>query len=485
MASCRISIMRQLFLSFKYKNCITDFGKILNENMIACSKRFKESADMIEIVTNKERNLRNVTQIGTPREDNKIYIENLAYTRLKDDGYASKNVFVLMGHTECMENRYITFVEAIIPVNTIDFAGNLPKWNDYVWKDVFREIKRLYEDMIIVGWALDLKGMTPKITPELERIHKEHFSSIHQLLFLMDSLEGEETVYVQKGNSLTPKDGFYIYYCTRAKSEHTQQEDETQHYENLQQHNQAQSYENNQNIESIPITRKKPDYEQRKNVDRLIGLERTSSQENQAQNTKNYILQMRNHETASYESETYRNTQNRQTSYHNNPSESQNYKNNSNQQTSYQKEYQACENNNFNHASAGYEMYENRQIRASDRKNRTKEEPSVELDVNLAEWTSSRGGKYRQMLKENEKKKNSSSGTNIGIAIAAAMLVFVIGVGIYENGDALLKQADKAAEAMSGNAQKAETQETQTEAETQSTTQTGTIPIEIISGENQ
>ena len=65
------------------------------------------------------------------------------------------------------------------------------------------------------------------------------------------------------------------------------------------------------------------------------------------------------------------------------------------------------------------------------------------------------------------------------------MLVFVIGVGIYENGDALLKQADKAAEAMSGNAQKAETQETQTEAENQSTTQTGTIPIEIISGENQ
>lgn len=426
---------------------------------------------MIEIVTNKERNLRNVTQIGTPREDNKIYIENIAYTRLKDDGYASKNVFVLMGHTECMENRYITFVEAIIPVNTMDFTGNLPKWNDYVWKDVFREIKRLYEDMIVVGWALDIKGMTPKITPELERIHKEHFGGIHQLLFLMDSLEGEETVYVQKGNSLTPKDGFYIYYCTRAKSEHIQQEEYAQHYDTKKENN-TQSYEtttqSNQTIESIPITRKKPDYEQRKNVDRLIGLERTSFQENQTQNTKNQILQMRNSETDSYETETYRNTPHRQTYYHND-----------------QNEYPDYENNNFNRTSAKHEVYQNHQARTSDRKNRIKEEPSVELDVNFTEWTSSRGGKYRQMLKENEKKKNNSSGTNIGIAIATAMLVFVIGVGIYENGDALLKQADKAAEAMSGNAQKTETQATQNEEESQSATQTGTIPIEIISGENQ
>ena len=412
-------------------------------------KTFKEGADMIEIVTNKERNLRNVTQIGTPREDNKIYIENLAYTRLKDDGYASKNVFVLMGHTECMENRYITFVEAVIPVNTIDFTGNLPKWNDYVWKDVFREIKRLYEDMIIVGWALDIKGMAPKVTPELERIHKEHFGGIHQLLFLMDTLEGEETIYVQKGNSLVAKDGFYIYYCTRAKSESTEQ------------------YETSQNIETIPITRKKPDYEQRRNVDRLIGLERRDTQEEQNMEHKKRILQMRDYENQPYESQTYRNSTNERKSYSNENDENKTYA-----------------NKNYKNQSSENQTYRNHEERNYDRRSHVKEEPSVELDVNLAEWTSSRGGKYRQMLKENEKKKNNSSGTNVGIAIAAAMLVFVIGVGIYENGDALLQQADKAAEAMSGNAQKAETQETQTEDETQSTTQTGTIPVEIISGEN-
>ena len=33
---------------------------------------------MIDIVMDKERNLKNLKQIGTPKEDDKIYIENFA-----------------------------------------------------------------------------------------------------------------------------------------------------------------------------------------------------------------------------------------------------------------------------------------------------------------------------------------------------------------------------------------------------------------------
>jgi hypothetical protein len=57
--------------------------------------------------------------------------------------------------------------------------------------------------------------MQPTMTPELERVHREHFGGVHQLLLLMDSLEQEETFYIYKENKLLPKDGFYIYY--RAK----------------------------------------------------------------------------------------------------------------------------------------------------------------------------------------------------------------------------------------------------------------------------
>lgn len=170
---------------------------------------------MIEI--ENDRNLKNVKQIGTPREEDKIYIENITYNRMKEESYREKKVYVLMGHTERMRNRYATFIEAAIPVREMEFAGMVPMWNNNVWSMVFHEIKRLYEDMIIVGWALDLRGMSPKMTPDLERVHREHFGGVHQVFFLLDSLEHEETFYIYKENNLISKDGFYIYHRARSK----------------------------------------------------------------------------------------------------------------------------------------------------------------------------------------------------------------------------------------------------------------------------
>lgn len=167
---------------------------------------------MIDIVEGNGRNLKNIRQIGTPAEEDKIYVENNAYERLHQEEFAEKRVFVLMGHTECLEKRYSTFVEAAIPVHDIDFSQSIPIWNNHAWSEVFREIKRVYEDAIIVGWALDIKGMQPKVTAELEAIHREQFGGAHQLFLLMDSLEQEEYFYLNRSNHLHKKDGFYIYY---------------------------------------------------------------------------------------------------------------------------------------------------------------------------------------------------------------------------------------------------------------------------------
>ena len=67
---------------------------------------------MIDIENAKERDLKNIRQIGNPTEDDKIYIENAAYARIHEEDYAQKRVFIFMGHTECSQGKYATFVEA-------------------------------------------------------------------------------------------------------------------------------------------------------------------------------------------------------------------------------------------------------------------------------------------------------------------------------------------------------------------------------------
>ena len=266
---------------------------------------------MTEMESSKDRNLKNVKQIGTPREENKIYIENITYNKIKEDSYREKRVFVLMGHTERMQGKYSTFVEAAISVSGMEFSGNLPRWNNAMWSEVFREIKRLYEDMIIVGWALDIKGMTPQMTLDLERVHREHFGGVHQLLFLLDTLEQEETFYIYKDNKLFSKDGFYIYHKARSK-------------------------------------------------------ERVASASAREESPKRMLP----------------------------------------------------DNN------SGF-----RKMRSQ-----------VEVDFEVPEQETRRGGRYRQLMQEQKKPERDNG--NIGIAVAIAILVFVIGVGVYENSGGILGEED-------------------------------------------
>jgi nucleoid-associated protein YgaU len=64
---------------------------------------------------------------------------------------------------------------------------------------------------VIVGWAIDLKGRMPGLTAQLERMHMDLFGGEHQVLLLMDTLEGEETLYGFRGGRFCKRDGFYIY----------------------------------------------------------------------------------------------------------------------------------------------------------------------------------------------------------------------------------------------------------------------------------
>ena len=167
---------------------------------------------MIDIETKNKRDLKNIRQIGAPTESDRIYIENAAYARIHEEDYAERRIFIFMGHTECTDGKYTTFVEAAIPVHNVEFVQNVPQWNTHAWSDVFREIKRSYENSIIVGWAMDIKGFVPRLTAELEAVHREQFGGAHQVLFLLDSLEGEEYFFLNKGSHLQKKEGFYIYY---------------------------------------------------------------------------------------------------------------------------------------------------------------------------------------------------------------------------------------------------------------------------------
>ncbi len=154
-----------------------------------------------------------IRQMGKPDVGDRIYVEDRVYRYLHPYGETEeKAAYVLLGRFENYSGRQCTFIEGAIRLEEMDFEGELPLWNDSTWGYIYKKLKKHYDDMAIVGWAMDIKGQLPNLTGRIEKLHQKHFGGVHQVLFLMDTLEREEAFYSSRSNRLYRRDGFYIYY---------------------------------------------------------------------------------------------------------------------------------------------------------------------------------------------------------------------------------------------------------------------------------
>ncbi len=176
---------------------------------------------MIEIIqeenwddTQEKRGLpKNIKQIGTPDTGDRIYIENEVYQKLHPyEPAAEKMMYIMLGRFEDFGGHSCIFIEHAVEMPEIEFGGNLPAWTDDSWGHLYRKLKPEHEELIIVGWAVDICGHLPNMTAQLEHIHHSYFGGTHQILYLLDSLEKEETFYSNSSGYLKRRAGFYIYY---------------------------------------------------------------------------------------------------------------------------------------------------------------------------------------------------------------------------------------------------------------------------------
>ena len=75
---------------------------------------------MIDIVTEKNTKIKNIKQIGTPQEEDRIYLSDYAYRQMHENNFEEKSVYILMGHTENSNGRdgilFYRMAVLVIPV---------------------------------------------------------------------------------------------------------------------------------------------------------------------------------------------------------------------------------------------------------------------------------------------------------------------------------------------------------------------------------
>lgn len=168
---------------------------------------------MTEILQEERALPKNIKQIGAPDIGDRIYIENRAYQTMHPQNVsAGKMVYVLLGSLEKDRERQCIFVKAAIALEEIAFDGDVPVWNDDSWAYLYRKLNHAYDDLVITGWAFDVCGQMPELTVAVEKIHRTYFGGAHQVLYLLDTLQNEDSFYSVKNGVLKKRDGYYIYY---------------------------------------------------------------------------------------------------------------------------------------------------------------------------------------------------------------------------------------------------------------------------------
>lgn len=176
----------------------------------------REERQVVQAAPSEEETLRpkNFRQIGNPNGTMRIYVEDYVYTYLHSgaNSVGEHRVCILVGEVRRDEQYQYIFVKGAADIEDTEFVGNTPVFTDQTRKKICKILKEYFEGDSLVGWYMDIKGSTPHIGPEIERIHRNFFGGKNKILFLVDSLNREEKLYSIENNSIWQKDGYYIYY---------------------------------------------------------------------------------------------------------------------------------------------------------------------------------------------------------------------------------------------------------------------------------
>lgn len=164
---------------------------------------------------------RNLRQIGSPNGEHRIYVEDFVYTFLhpsSQEETGNAKVAILVGKQEEEDSVLYYFVKGAFYIEEINFEKGLPQFTEEIWGYAYKQMKKYFDDedpdksLQILGWTFIMGGMPPRLTTDIERIHRMNFKEPNSLLLLLDDIEREENFYVYEKGSLRKKEGYYIFY---------------------------------------------------------------------------------------------------------------------------------------------------------------------------------------------------------------------------------------------------------------------------------
>ena len=164
---------------------------------------------MIEIVYKEEKKEasgneglfhlpRNIRQIGECKGSRRIYMEDYAYTflrQLEEKNHGNGKAGILLGRYNWLEGTSYLFIRSVLEIENMEVSSEHIRFNDKVWSGIHESMQQHFQNQEILGWFLSLPEHSMEINEVILRAHLNHFGGNDKVLFLIEPTEREEAFF--------------------------------------------------------------------------------------------------------------------------------------------------------------------------------------------------------------------------------------------------------------------------------------------------
>lgn len=158
---------------------------------------------------------KNVRQIGTDNGKLRIYIEDYAYSFIKDISVDEDDdgvVGILMGDVQESDGIKYIFIKGVVEVtNAAVFTDNIA-FTSETWPITKKYINAYFGDYDIMGWYLCSSKINDKNMDIINKADRENFSDKNNVFFMVDTASGDEAFFAKGKKGLTPVSGYTVYF---------------------------------------------------------------------------------------------------------------------------------------------------------------------------------------------------------------------------------------------------------------------------------
>ena len=158
---------------------------------------------------------KNVKQIGTNTGKRVVYIEDYAYSFIRDikvDEDDDGAVGILLGEVKKADDKTYIFIKGVVEVLNAAVYTDHIAFTQETWPITKKYIAQYFSDYEILGWYLSSSKITEDNMDIINKADAESFSDEDNVFFMVNEAAGDECFWQKGKDGLESMSGHTVYY---------------------------------------------------------------------------------------------------------------------------------------------------------------------------------------------------------------------------------------------------------------------------------